>query len=368
MNYITKYDATKPKCYTPYPIVKNGTTGGSYVTFLESIGLGTIKNFGLDLKTISGNQNQQSWHDGVNNITSWSDLFTAIDEHFKVLYAKINATPITPTIPTLSIQPGTGTNQYTTSQGINASWSVTGGLSCGASGINTTISGPKGSFTLKSNNSSSVTINSGSSITINIKYVPQTTSGTLTASANGYNSDSRNVSYTPTTPTSVTLTGLSTATVNLTNGEGSITITPSSSGSVGVSGYSGSLSVTISTPQPEAKPYYYYVGLTQPDSSTVISNAVGKGQQGWHLIGDTLSGYSLSNPIYNGGNPADCINLNAEYNDVDYYIALPNGVCLRDGSGTDHSSEYLIQSGVTINSRTYNIFKDHFSDFMFIVY
>ena len=119
---------------------------------------------------------------------------------------------------------------------------------------------------------------------------------------------------------------------------------------------------------PQDSNYYYYVGLTQPDSSTVISNTVGKGQQGWHLIGDTLSGYSLANPIYNGGNPTDCINLNENYDDVDYYIALPDGVCLRDGSGTDHSSEYLIQSGVTINSRTYNIFKDHFSDFMFIVY
>ena len=114
--------------------------------------------------------------------------------------------------------------------------------------------------------------------------------------------------------------------------------------------------------------YYYYVGLEQPTGSTIISNIVGPGQMGWHLIGDTLDGYSLTNPIYNGGNPNNCINVNSNFDDVDYYIALPAGVSLRDGSGNDHSNEYLIQSAVIINGQTYNIFKDHFSDCMFIIY
>jgi hypothetical protein len=115
-------------------------------------------------------------------------------------------------------------------------------------------------------------------------------------------------------------------------------------------------------------PYYFYVGFIQPNNSTTISDIVNKGEIGWHLIGDTLEGYSLTNPIYNGGNPADCINLNEDFDDVDYYIALPDGVYLRDGSGQEHNEQYLIQSGININGHTYNIFKDHFSDFMFIVY
>ena len=115
--------------------------------------------------------------------------------------------------------------------------------------------------------------------------------------------------------------------------------------------------------------YYFYVGLEKPTSaSNPAANVVGSGQQGWHLIGDTLEGYSLSNPIYNGGNPADCINLNPEFDDVDYYIALPVGVHMRDGSGAVHDDEYLIESNVEIKGHKYNIFKDHYSDAMFIFY
>lgn len=115
--------------------------------------------------------------------------------------------------------------------------------------------------------------------------------------------------------------------------------------------------------------YYFYVGLEKPTSATnPAANTVGSGQQGWHLIGDTFEGYSLSNPIYNGGNPADCINLNPEFDDVDYYIALPVEIHLRDGSGTVHDAQYLIESDVEIKGHKYNIFKDHFSDAMFIFY
>ncbi len=125
---------------------------------------------------------------------------------------------------------------------------------------------------------------------------------------------------------------------------------------------------TPTGPQGDESNYYFYVGLNQPTSSTVIDETVGAGQMGWHLIGETLDGYTLDNPIYNGGNPSDCINVNSDYDDVDYYIALPEGIGLRDGSGNDHSGEYLIQTGVTIGGHTYNIFKDHFSDAMFVIY
>ena len=375
LQYISKYDSTKPKCYTPYPIVKNGTSGGSYVTFLENIGFGTIKGFGLDLKDITGDPNQQRWNDGVNNIESWQELLTAIDAHFKVLYDKINTTPTpTPTpIPTLSIQSGSSTNQYTTSQGVNASWSVTGGLSCTNSGVTTTISGPKGSFTLKSNNSTSVTINSGASLTINIKYVSQTTNGTLTAAASGYNNGTLPVSYTSVAPSSIALTGLSTQTVNLTNGEATVTITPSSSGSVGVSGYSGSLSVAINTPQPQTSPYYFYVGLNRPDNSTTISNVVTGGNPGWHLIGDSLANINVNNRAHDSSNPSNmiCVEPTYETDDgVDYYIVIPTELNIYDGLGNNiiGSARYTNLGNVEIQGHTYKVIKDHDFDFIFNIY
>jgi len=115
--------------------------------------------------------------------------------------------------------------------------------------------------------------------------------------------------------------------------------------------------------------YYFYVGLEKPTSaSNPAANIVGDKQVGWHLIGDTVEGYSLSNPIYNGGYSSQTINVNADYDDVDFYVAIPTETHLHDGLGNELDSGFIIQSNVTIDNHTYNIFKIFNSDFLFVIY
>ena len=127
-------------------------------------------------------------------------------------------------------------------------------------------------------------------------------------------------------------------------------------------------------------PYYWYVGVEKPTSaSNPAANLApsgwkpvfGDGQSrypGWRFIGNTLDNISEDNPLYNGGIYDQCINIDANFNDVDYYIALPVGLGLYDSDGKNYSSQYLIESDVTIAGHQYNIYKDHNSDVLFVIY
>ena len=123
----------------------------------------------------------------------------------------------------------------------------------------------------------------------------------------------------------------------------------------------------IQKPRPKT-PYYFYVGLTKPTSSTTISSTASAQQTGWHLIGDSIDGYSASSPVYVGGIPSQTINVNADYEDVDFYVAIPVGLNLHDGLGNIIDSLFLDTSNVTINEHPYNIFKIYNSDFLATIY
>ena len=282
-----------------------------------------------------------------------------------------------------------GNNQYTTNQGVNASWKINGTNSFSGSAsdkFNITGSGTTATVSHKSwptltgtmsiyvNNSSSATITAGQSVTIKVKYTPKSETYTayIFASASGYsNSNGYTHSETNTEtsiPSSVTLTGLSGATVSLNSSthEGTVTINPTQTGTVGISGYSNaSVAITV---QQAAQPYYFYVGLTKPTSSTTIGTPVTGQQMGWHLIGDSIDGYSVASPVYAGSVPSQTINVNPDYDDVDFYAAVPVGLSLHDGLGNIIDSLFLDTANVTINGHSYNIFKIYNSDFLATIY
>jgi len=115
--------------------------------------------------------------------------------------------------------------------------------------------------------------------------------------------------------------------------------------------------------------YFFYVGLEKPTSaSNPAANLVGAQQMGWHLIGETITGYSASNPVYVGGNVNQTINVNPDYDDVDFYVAVPVGLNLYDGFGTYLTNDFIDTANVTIATHQYNIFKIHNSDFLFSIY
>ena len=116
-------------------------------------------------------------------------------------------------------------------------------------------------------------------------------------------------------------------------------------------------------------PYYFYVGLEKPTSaSNPAANVVGAQQMGWHLIGSSLDGYNSTNPVYVGSVPSQTINVNPEYVDVDFYVAVPVGLSLHDGLGNIIDSLFLDTANVTINGHVYNIFKIYNSDFLATIY
>ena len=114
---------------------------------------------------------------------------------------------------------------------------------------------------------------------------------------------------------------------------------------------------------------FFYVGLEKPTSaSNPAANVVGAQQMGWHLIGSSLDGYNATNPVYVGGDVNQTINVNENYDDVDFYVAIPVGTHLYDGFGTYLDNDFIDTENVKIGEHTYNIFKIHNSDFLFSIY
>lgn len=125
-------------------------------------------------------------------------------------------------------------------------------------------------------------------------------------------------------------------------------------------------------PEPQPKDLYWYIGLTQPTAETVIANdlateydattnPVTEASTGWRLIGTTLDGYTYDAQTHT-------IVLNPDYNSVDYYIAFPGTLRVKDGLGTDITSSFTNIGTVTINEVTYNIYTEQRDEFGMIIY
>ena len=111
------------------------------------------------------------------------------------------------------------------------------------------------------------------------------------------------------------------------------------------------------------KKYYWYVGKTKPTTSTNPESeiATADNTMGWHLIGPELGSYSSSNMLHKGG--AGTINIDPDYNDVKYYIALPIGIGIYDGLGNNLTDNYTLESTSTIMGVKYNVYSDINSEF-----
>lgn len=116
--------------------------------------------------------------------------------------------------------------------------------------------------------------------------------------------------------------------------------------------------------------YFFYVGLEKPtsDSNPAATYVHANWVPGWHLIGNSIDGYNSTNPIYVGGDANQTINLNENYDDIDFYVAIPVGTHLYDGFGTYLDNDFIDTENVKIGENTYNIFKIHNSDFLFSIY
>ena len=117
--------------------------------------------------------------------------------------------------------------------------------------------------------------------------------------------------------------------------------------------------------------YYWYVGKTKPTTSTnpESEKATADNAMGWHLVGASFNAddYDSGNMLHKGG--AGTINIDPDYNDVDYYIALPVGIRIYNGFGQDITSKYtLVSSSITIAGAIYNVYSDFNSEFGFHIY
>jgi hypothetical protein len=116
-----------------------------------------------------------------------------------------------------------------------------------------------------------------------------------------------------------------------------------------------------------APQYYWYVGKTKPTTSTnpESEKATADNTMGWHLIGASFNAddYHSGNMLHRGAG-AGTINIDPEYNDVEYYIALPVGIGIYNGFGQDITSNYtLVSSSITIAGVIYNVYSDFNSEF-----
>jgi hypothetical protein len=120
-----------------------------------------------------------------------------------------------------------------------------------------------------------------------------------------------------------------------------------------------------------APQYYWYVGKTKPTTSTnpESEKATADNAMGWHLIGASFNAddYDSGNMLHKGG--AGTINIDPDYNDVEYYIALPVGIGIYNGFGNDITANYtLVSSSITIAGAKYNVYSDFNSEFGFHIY
>lgn len=113
--------------------------------------------------------------------------------------------------------------------------------------------------------------------------------------------------------------------------------------------------------------YYWYVGLKKPDTSTnpILDLALRDYTSGWHKIWKPLEEYNASNMLYNG--VTSSININWE--DTTYYLALPIGINIYNGSGNNITSSFTLESSnVKIAGELYNVYSGYASKFNYNLY
>ena len=261
-----------------------------------------------------------------------------------------------------------------TNEAISVNWSsANSNISINPSSGNITtyslassVIAPKGTFTITSNKAS---ITQGESVTLTVQWTAgrETYTSRITANYESRAAAGYDVSLvkTSTTPASVTLSNGQT--VQLSNGTGSVTYTPSSTGSITVrttantnENTNGSCTITVSEPVVTTD-YYIYIGLQRPSASTNPDSDLADNNQsllaemhsmGWRNIGQDLTVYTKSNPAFHGGRSTIC--LDADFNDVTCYVAIPTSMNIYDGLG-NISNWTLVQENVSIKNRQYNI-------------
>jgi hypothetical protein len=116
----------------------------------------------------------------------------------------------------------------------------------------------------------------------------------------------------------------------------------------------------------QPKNYYFYIGTTEPTANTIITDEIAEGNddKGWHFIGTSVGNYSAASPLW--APAADGIVLDEDFEDVEFYLALPGNQKVYDGLG----GEVLYQSlgVINIDGVSYNIYKGVSSEFAFKIY
>jgi len=110
--------------------------------------------------------------------------------------------------------------------------------------------------------------------------------------------------------------------------------------------------------------YLIYIGLNKPTSETNPNNDVAANNKplitkmnpmGWRSIGSDISIYNASNPAYNGGLNTVCLNANFDY--VDCYVAIPVEMNIYDGLGNQITWNYIEE--ITIGDHQYKVLSNN---------
>jgi len=375
---------TGPYASTPY-VIKNNSNATDYVTYVDLIDMGTITNFGVNLKTLTGNDSASTWHN--TDIKKWDVLFTAIDAHLTGfmnaitnLSNRINAlTPDKPTQVTISpsslnlyaggsqynltatVLPATASQNVTWSSSdeskatVNQSGTVTTASNSGSVTITATASnGIKGTCTIQvlavtldsitwtGGRVSANSISSGETITL--------TKGTVTANYSGR--DAVNVtndsgtrfivnngaSISGTTITAPTVTSDTVCTISVQYG-----------------GKTASTTVQFTvTPPVQESDYYLYVGHQDPntlDLDNIITGSFDNFEMNVGWVNLTEAGISIDDntrfDIYVEGPTSG-----------KWYVAIPKPFVSTDSNYNTVAAglEKMTNNVITVKGHEYNVF------------
>ena len=104
--------------------------------------------------------------------------------------------------------------------------------------------------------------------------------------------------------------------------------------------------------------YYWYVGQTPPESTSVNPSIVTGAVPGWHEIGTSIGTYTFASPLYNSD--ANPISSNPSRNS-NWYVAVPStsslGVYDSDDTNEVNAGNWVSFGNVSINNVQYDIYQ-----------
>jgi hypothetical protein len=136
----------------------------------------------------------------------------------------------------------------------------------------------------------------------------------------------------------------------------------------------GDVEPTGETGEPEPQPtgdtqpaepteYYWYIGLQNPSNDVIAENLAEDGDSlGWHYIGTQLGTYSAATPL----NTNNGFVLDENFDDVDYFLALPGSLKAYDGLGG--AIPYTNLGTTTISGIEYTIYQGIGAEFNYKIY